>query len=207
MEIKSPVQIDYTDIQPKQQKSGEVTKYRHDYRVVAVIFLFLIVLLFVFFLLHQWAVYLITYEVGYWVWVGIALLTGMYLPAIVSLSIFVGIGAYWLWNKARKAGLVNALEHQLTVKTLATQNYAKDIFEVARARADKSIYQGVSTLTLDKSKHISTTGITKEEDDLIEESKEDTETLPLFSALQSENLILRSGQSLLIGFHKEEEKE
>lgn len=200
METKPPFIYDSLDRPNSNQKSGEKITYRSDWRVVAVICFSLLIVAVLLIILHQWAVYLIMFEFGNWVIVGTILLTSIYGTVILALFSALGILAFYGINKARQAGLVNILDHQLTLDALNRLNYAEKMFEVALERANKSIYQGVSTLTLDKS--IAYTGENKTLEEVLEET-DTNQDLPLFETLQRDGLINRSGNSILIGFSED----
>ena len=183
------------------QQSGEKIKYRSDWRVVAVVCFTLLLVAGLFIALHQYAWYLIT--ATQYVELGQILIASIYVAMIGALFITIIIAAFYFINKARMAGLVNIFEHQLTIDDIKN-NYASDMLKIGMERANKSIFQGISTLTLDVSK--SSTNTNNNAESLQEEIADiEDDIMPqLFKDLQEKGLIGRSGNSILIGVANDE---
>lgn len=158
---------------------------------------FLILIYFILFLLSfQW---INSYDISVmyvgWFIIIIALLA-LAIISIGSLTVFL----YGMSLEARRKTLINVLEHQTTIN--AMQNLTDQFFNVATERMKHSHFMGVQNLTYSPT---NTRNEIPHEETVLNENVPIIEAeLPILEDMQSSGLIGRSGNSILLGFSKDD---
>jgi hypothetical protein len=125
-----------------------------------------------------------------------------------SFSLITLGGAYalfvWFNHKARRANLINVMEHQTTMDVLTRLNAIESYFKVQETRAANSMFAGASNLTYSPTH---TKNIESHEPvALLEDTQEQQPEVEMtLEALENNKFIGRSGNSLLVGFGEKEQ--
>lgn len=126
---------------------------------------------------------------------------------IVPVVLLLGGGIYlvaWLRNLARKAGLVNTMEYQTSIRQVESRvdTLIQSYMDIMLQRAKESQFAGVQTLTYDNAdrRTMNESDIPLETTLLEEEAMLPPGNDPVLLTLRNEGLINRSNNSLLFGF-------
>lgn len=189
--IRPPFLYDSLDVNNPNPNKDHSKPSRLDWKVIGCILLFVLILVVGLFI---YVIRSLSDRAEYGDTISRVLLVGLnvatVLAIIAGLLGGVTISLKWLYYWAIKNNLVS-LNHgpHYTAKSVNTQDYdtlfqmfATRLYDVMEERANKSIYQGIQTLTKDESKHIHMKKDGKE----IPEGDTIDEELPITLALDTE---------------------